>query len=257
MTSTGWLRLCDALGSTQCPLKTLCLEKTAIDDHAIIVLANDLSVSRTLEYLDLCICQGVTANGWRALSRLLGSPQSSLKTLFLSGNLGIDDDVVATYANELRTNENSQLECLYLDEIDSITGAIWDPIMNLLCNTSSIDVTWSSNHTLYYMGEFEDESDENSEDSDDDIDVDEVQVKMPREICELLKMNESKDKKQVARRKVIRHHFTGDFDLNALIGRDQKLLPRKISWFGRDSLGLSVVYGIIRALPELCQNDEK
>ena len=83
-----------------------------------------------------------------------------------------------------------------------------------------------------------------------------VRIVIPMKMkSDLLKMNEDEDKKQVARRKVIQHHFSGDFDVNALIEDDQTLLPRKISWFGRDSLGLSVVYGIIsRTLPDLCGN---
>ena len=259
VTSTGWLRLFSAIGSPHCSLKRLSLAGTTIDDHAIIVLANDLDVIETLEGLDLRSCNGVTANGWRALSRLLGSPRSSLKILAVCNNRDINDDIVATFTNDLSANKNSQLECLALDDFDSMHNAtftFWDPIMNLLCSTSSIDATWSSNHTLSNVGEFVLE--ESDQDIDFDEDEDEVRLKMPREIHELLKMNEDEDKKQVARRKVIKYHFTGDFDLSALIGHDQKLLPRKISWLGRDSLGLSVVYGIIsRTLPDLCQNDEK
>ena len=123
--------------------------------------------------------------------------------------------------------------------------------MNLLCNTSSVDATYFSNHALCSLGGFVvEELDEYSDDDDSDI----FEFEMPLKVYDLLKMNEDDDKKQVARKKIIKHHFSGDFNLNALIGSDQKLLPHKISWFGRDALGLSVVFSIMKKLPELCQN---
>ena len=90
------------------------------------------------------------------------------------------------------------------------------------------------------------------QDSDDsDIDED-YEVKMPVKVHALLEMNRQEDKKQVARMKVIKHHFSGDFDASALAGDGQKLLPRTISYFGRDLLGYPAVYNIIRTMPDLC-----
>ena len=239
VTTIGWSALSRVLGNPRSVLKNLSLWGTSINDDAITAFANSLIDNGTLEELDLSQCNSVTPNGWRALSRVLGSPHSCLGKLEVSYN-SINDDIVSAYTNELSENEDSQLWSLALTDVDLITNAIWDPITNLLCNTSSIDATWSSNHTLCELGDF----------------LNDDEVNMPEEVHDLLEMNEDEDKKQVARRKVIKYHFSGDFFVNDIIGIDHKLLPRKISWFGRDSLGLSVVYKIVRTLPELCRSDK-
>ena len=249
ITSMCWLSLSRWLGSSRCLLKELNLHYTTIDDDVITAFANDLSRNRTLEVLDLGFCEDITPTGWLTFSRLLGS-HSILRDFEVSGNF-TTDEVVAAYTNELSGNETSQLKRLniYMESDynrPSISNDIWDPLKNLLCNTTGINSTWSSNHTLCDLGKYPRYSDEESDDED---------IEMPVEMYDLLEMNKDEDKKQVARRKVIKYHFSGDFDVNALIGSDQKLLPRKISWFGRDELGLSVVYSIIRTLPDLCQND--
>ena len=268
VTSIGWLAVLSALGRSCRSLEVLILRNNSLDDDSIIAFANDSSYNERLEVLDLRNCISVTPAGWRALSRLLGSPHSVLRDLDISLNPSVNDEIVTEYANALRGNEHSQLKSLtigsalydfyaetYDYDLSPLTNAIWDPITNLMCNTSSIDATWSSNHTLCDLGYFPDQiPHQDSEDDSEGSYIDEAE--MPSEITDLLEMNKEDDKKQVARKKVIRYHFSGDYDLNALIGSNQKSLPRKISWFGRDSLGLSIVYGIIRALPELCQNEK-
>ena len=236
VTAVGWLALSRELGSSSSSLKILNLDWTSIDDQAITAFANDLSRNKTLEELSLHSVESVTTTGWLAFSRLLGSPHSALRKLYVSSN-DISDTLVVAFMNELSGNENSQLKYLDLLDLDSITDAIWDSIRNVLCNASGIDATWSSNHILCDLGDTTD---------------------MPEDISDLLQMNEEEDKKSVARSKVINNHFSGDFDVNAIIGLDHKLklLPRKISWFGRDFVGHSVVYNIIRTLLELCQNDK-
>ena len=255
ISSIGWRALSRALRGSNCSLKKLSLPFSSIDDDGISVFGNDLMSNTTLEVLNLGCSRRVTPVGWIAFSRALGSPRSVLKELSAFNNC-INDDVVVAYANELNGNANSQLKSLDLysqyDDFDlDVTDIGWDRMMNLLCNTSSINATSSSNHTLSFLGHFPvgPSDDEYCDASDFD------QTQMPREVFDLLQMNKDEDKKQVARKKVIKHHFSEDFDLDALIGSDLKILPRKISWFGRDSLGLSMVYSIIRTLPDLCQNE--
>ena len=248
VTSNGWTALSRALSHSV--LKRLILYNCSIDDDAITAFANGLHSNGTLEVLNLANCVSVTTTGLLAFAHLLGSPYSGLTELDLS-NIDIDDNVIFAFINELSGNENSKLKCLNICwRAATLSAFIWGPIKNLLCNTSSIDSAWSSNHKLCRLNHFEiEESGHNGETRDGD------DLKIPREIYDLLQLNEDEDKKLVARKKLIKYHYSQDFDVNALIGSDQKLLPRKISWFGRDSRGLSPVYSIIRTLPDLCQNE--
>ena len=254
VTSNGWVELSRALGSPRSSLKKLRLLETSIDDSVIVAFGNDLSRNTAFEVLNINESRPITSESWLAFSRLFGSNLSNLREINVSDN-GIENDVIVAFINELSENENSLLkrfiirseeDYVGIDPPIDYTSVIWDQLKNLLCNTSNIDATWSSNHTLCSLGGF----DQDSDDNDSDTIFESV---MPQEVSDILKMNEGEDKKLVARKKIIKHHFCGDIDLNALIGSDQKLLPCKISWFGRDALGLSMVYSILRKLPDLFQ----
>ena len=229
----------------------------ALTDASILSLADALVNNCTLEKFVLRETYSVTIFGWRAFSRVLGSSRSVLRELQLSDS-AIDDDIITAFAYELSRNPDSKLKCLGISARDredlSITNVGWSAILNLLCNRSNIDATWSSNHTLYDIGDI---SVEGSDQDSDDSDTDEDEVKMPAKLYDLLEMNKLADKKQVARMKVIEHHFSEGFDASVLAGDGQKLLPRTISWFGRDSLGYPAVYNIIRTMPELCETDQQ
>ena len=129
-----------------------------------------------------------------------------------------------------------------------ITEVGWGAIKNLLCDESSINATRYSDHTLCYLGDFP------YTDDDDNI------VEMPSSIECLLEMNGNRDKSQVARKKVIETHFSGGkFDMEehrALIGDENKHLPQTMHWFGRDALGHSVLYDLVRKNAHLIQNPE-
>ena len=255
VTSTGWLAFSRVLGSPRSSLKKLELCESSIDDDVITAFANDLSGNETLEELDLDSSRSVTYKGWGTFSRVLGSPRSVLKKLDLSNN-SIYDDQIHYFCDELRGNENSQLTHLVLEDTSGFYIMIkdfgWWMISNLLNDDSSIDATWSSNHTLTYL-----RLDLDSEDVDENY-LRFCWPEIPKvEVPSLLKMNEHSNKKEVARKKVILNHFSDGFDVNAILGFQKRLLPRTISWFGRDSLGYSAVYKIMRSMPELCQNDEK
>ena len=241
-------------------IKTLNLERLGnpgdgsiqgIPDDAMLPLVDALANNCTLKTFEFSHCEGsVSPEDWVEFSRVLGSSRSALKKIYLHGN-AINDDVIIAFAHELSQNPDSKLKHLDISKLDSdyfsISNVSWDALLNLLCNTSSIDATWSSNHTLCNLGDFSiGETDNDSE----------YEVKMPQNVHALLEMNKHKDKKQVARMKVIENHFAGDFDVNALACNEKKLLPRAISWLGKDSLGCSAVYYMVRAMPEICESDQ-
>ena len=70
----------------------------------------------------------------------------------------------------------------------------------------------------------------------------------------LLKLNECNDKTKVARQKIIKCHFSGTFDVSALSGSNNQMLPDALSWFGKDALGYAALYTMLRSKPDVIQS---
>ena len=90
---------------------------------------------------------------------------------------------------------------------------------NALCNTSSINATYSSNHYLTSIGE----------------NLDRFRLELAgserRRICDLLELNRIADKHQVAVLKIIRYH--DHLDVIPLLDWNLKCLPLVVDWFAR------------------------
>jgi hypothetical protein len=112
-----------------------------------------------------------------------------------------------------------------------------------LCGTSSINNTFLSNHTLESLGHHPPSS-------------------ISADVRSSLALNESsEDKKQVAMKKILKHHQ--HFDMQPFFEWDLKVLPIAINWFqraqsienneeirvGRHKLG--AIYQFIHAMPEV------
>eukprot|EP00956_Cyclotella_meneghiniana_P002986 scaffold3638_cov83-Cyclotella_meneghiniana.AAC.1 len=106
----------------------------------------------------------------------------------------------------------------------------------LLCNKSSIDATYLSNHTLQSLP---------SSTRDNNV--------APIEIYSILHSNRVSDKHVVAREKILQHHKLEDVNFI------HSSLPIAMSWIGKSdsNLGLSQQYRLIRSAPHLIQNDYK
>ena len=127
-----------------------------------------------------------------------------------------------------------------------ITKRGWDAVSNLLCNKTSIMDTYNSNHTLEVLTIFGD---------DEDYDY--------NEYTSYLKLNENKDKTEVARQKILQTHFSSEDDtpeMQELLGMELELMPTVIEWIGRplpigwegaQVSGLSAMYNLMRRLPDL------
>ncbi|EJK44366.1 hypothetical protein THAOC_37097, partial [Thalassiosira oceanica] len=142
------------------------------------------------------ICSG----GPQVIAASLANPECRLETLFLyCGNIG--DQGVATVAQSLRGNR--RLRNMNLTE-NNITATGWNAFSPVLCDTSSINATHGSNHTLYTLGDFCDN--------------------MPRDIESLLRMNYNQDKSLVAAKKILQTHH--HLDMKPLLDWGLDLLPR-------------------------------
>ena len=81
---------------------------------------------------------------------------------------------------------------------------------------------------------------------------------IPEEVDTLLQMNCNENKSDVARQKIIFHHFSGaDASYEVFISMNTKLLPQAIRWIGRDELGFSLMYQSVRGVPFLFELNTK
>ena len=157
------------------------------------------------------------------LSPYLHSGSCSLNFLDVSYMERFGDEEAAALAETLKGNKS--LETLYLpypeDEECEMAEAGWSAFSIILCDTSSINNTYLSDHTLTYVG-------------------------VPREmfdtlsvIVDLLKMNAAvknmnRDAMQcLTRSKILMSH--PDLDMQPLFVYNLKLLPLIMNWFRRSS----------------------
>ena len=130
-----------ALGNTTLPhLKTLSLINNNIN------LIGDISSCTSLESLNLSGNLGVNYTRCRAIAHLLQNEESRLETLNLD-RTGIDDEGVEILMASLK--HNTTLRTLYLRVSENyITIRGYQAILKLLIDVSSIDNTYTSNHTV-------------------------------------------------------------------------------------------------------------
>eukprot|EP00984_Skeletonema_dohrnii_P003944 scaffold1352_cov120-Skeletonema_dohrnii-CCMP3373.AAC.2 len=129
-------------------LKYLDLSYCAIDDDGLRTLVMGLNYCNPLH---LCLSGNfISAAGLGYLSVLFESESCSLEELSLYG-MRIGDDGAAALADGLKSN--TSLKHLRFATADSsITAVGWSAFSRLLCDTSSINNTYSSNRTLEVIG---------------------------------------------------------------------------------------------------------
>ncbi len=253
-------------------LTTMDLNRVGIDDEGLISLGEALAVNKKLRSLNLENNDSITLVGWQGFARCLSNPNSSLKELILQ-NCNIDDSKAAAIFSLLM--ENSSLKSLYLfdnDDIDrnglvaffdvllrsksTVIGDLWLPdsihfnqitndeydiLIRALCDTSSIEATYSSNHTFHYCERFDDNRwffrDKTVYES----------------IEQFLDMN-SRGGVEASRQKILEHHFDDEENsrgINYLLQMHATVLPNAIEWIGRDERGYSAMFDFVQNFPYL------
>ena len=233
---------CKALSNLRIELSTLDISNNEINDEGIDSLVPALKSSR-LETLGLCGNPAITLKGWQQLATILESPNSNLKDLSLVGN-NVGDDALAAFVDALKNNQAFTTLSLGGIASDTIGGGAKRAFSNLLCDTSSINSTFLSNHTLRYV----------------------TQLISRAPLKPLLDLNMRKNKKEVAIIKILLHH--NNFDMMPFFEWEFKVLPLMIDWFERASaidmncmprdyepnIGprkLSSIYQFVRGMPLL------
>ena len=231
----GCIALSTLLRCTTTQLRSLNLNENNIGDAGVEMLVNALTTVNTLQDLELGATRSITIRGWKEVASLLERPGSYLENLSIYGS-NIGDKGALIFANALANN--STLKHLDLDDC-RITREGWAHFSKLLCDTSSVNKTYSSNHTLQYVG-------------DDRGDFD---------VRYLLVLNKREDKRQVAITKIL--HVHSHFDMKPFFEWELKVLPLMIQWFTKAStctsecdekinrMRLSATYDFIREFPML------
>ena len=228
------------LRHTTTRLQELNLDNNAIDDVGVDDLAGVLANNNRLQSVHLSD-NIVTVRGCQSLATMLQNPNSSLEELRLYNNRFGDEGAI-TFANALAAN--SKLKALGLGDND-ITVEGWSSFSKVLCDTSSINNTFLSNHTL------------------GDLAYNKISPSnMPVDVRALLALNRSsEDKRQVAMEKILKHHR--HFDMQPFFEWDLKVLPIAIDWFDQarsientdetviDKQKLGAIYQFIHAMPEV------
>ncbi|KAK1733364.1 leucine-rich repeat protein [Skeletonema marinoi] len=211
LAAAGLGSLSDWLQRKQTNLKELDLFECGINDDGLQAFAE--GVANNCEELRLSINDSITATGLSHLSRVLLSARCRLQRLSLNG-MDFGDDGAKALGVGLAGNQS--LRCLHFDNADTnLTVRGWSAFSTVLCDTSSINNTYLSNH---YVGELYDDY----EDDDDIIDESRVLV--------YSRLNEQHPQ-YAAKCKILMSH--PHLDMKTFLRCDLKFLPLAIAWFER------------------------
>ena len=224
-------------------LQKLCFKSCNISAEAswtlLSTLVNVGSVDRVRLPLLSTFEFGIT--GCELLAKLIEEPNCSLVFIDLYYVGSMNDDCVIILANALRGNKTVESLRLSPKVMDSITGIGWSALSNALCDKSSINDTYFSNHTLKSFGDH---------------------LQHHAQPFLALSYNQGPDdKNQVAIKKILHHH--PHFDMKPFFEWKMKMLPEVVSWLKRAQICSRVhqqarfemqkqdaIYQFIHAMPE-------
>jgi len=248
VSAAGWGTFFNLLMNSNSALETLDLSTNHIGDEGVASMVDSLANMSSLKCLNLRDNQFITATGWRTLSNLLRHPNCILEELHLEDNDdSINDEVVIAFANSLANNISLKALCLgdysgIIGDNTNITPRGWSALANTLCNKSSIDSIYASNHTLQ-TGSF----------SESDLLID-----LPSDFVSSLQLNQNNNKFEVAREKILQHHFcNGDINIQELLEIELQVMCHAIAWIGRDGTGFPLLYHLVRSMPALFDFDSQ
>eukprot|EP00579_Thalassiosira_antarctica_P016714 CAMPEP_0201946096 /NCGR_PEP_ID=MMETSP0903-20130614/54243_1 /ASSEMBLY_ACC=CAM_ASM_000552 /TAXON_ID=420261 /ORGANISM="Thalassiosira antarctica, Strain CCMP982" /LENGTH=701 /DNA_ID=CAMNT_0048489187 /DNA_START=199 /DNA_END=2303 /DNA_ORIENTATION=- len=235
----GWMAFSTVL-QTDSRLVALVLSECNIPNEVAVMIATSLTNNRSLRLLSFSGNLSITATGWAAFSTLFQNPDSRLVSLHLCRN-NIGDEVAVSFATSLANNR--RLEVLNLSGNPSITAVGWAAFSGLLCNTSSLNCTYNSNHTLKNLGDFGPES------------------QLPHDLVHYLLLNEIDNQRKV-HEKILMHHFAGDFSMEPFSEMKAELLVHVLACISNASArnncaSHSALYQFLRSKPSLlgCSNE--
>eukprot|EP00984_Skeletonema_dohrnii_P010877 scaffold4275_cov89-Skeletonema_dohrnii-CCMP3373.AAC.6 len=200
----------------QMNLKEINLGYCRINDDGLQALAE--GVANHCEELRLYCNDSITATGLIHLSHALQSESCRLQRLNL-GAIRIGDDGAEALAGGLAGNQS--LRHLYFDNVDTgvaMTPIGWSAFSTVLCDTSSINNTYLSKHTieLRWDADYDDEG------------VDEREYIDESRVLAYSRLNKQHPQ-YAARCKILMSH--PHLDMKPFLHWGLKLLPLVVAWF--------------------------
>ena len=245
ITTQGWQAFFTSLQDSNLDLENLYLCRNNIDNEGIALLVRLLSNMNSLKSLGLGGNRLVTPAGWQSLTEFMQRPNFALEELDLDGDharnvSSINDDTLVAFACALVKNKSLK-QLLVCQRFAQVTKRGWKAVSTLLCNKTSIMDTYNSSHVLQELGRYS---------------------KPHRRLVPLLELNKNEDKAEVARQKILQTHFStkDSSKMEELLDMEFEVLPAVIAWIGRPTharwegrnvSGLSLMYNLMRRLPDL------
>ena len=197
-------------------LKTISLTHNSITDEQLLPMIDAIRGHRMLE--NLYLFENRIGNaGCHALATLLADTNSNLQILSLFRN-NINNEGATAIGKSLANNTKLKRLYLYQNQFDQ--SVVLGIFCTVLCNTSSVNDTYSSNHMLDTLV----------------LSV-EQQGQHANNLATFLKMNEETNKSHVAIKKILKYH--PNIDMKPLFEWDSdgeqtlKALPHVVDWFER------------------------
>eukprot|EP00984_Skeletonema_dohrnii_P023282 scaffold12357_cov91-Skeletonema_dohrnii-CCMP3373.AAC.1 len=174
------------------------------------------------EEIDLFPNESITSTGLSYLSSSIRSGSCRVKTLWLQG-MQIGDDGMEVLGQGLVGNQSLvRLHLVHLDEGITVTSTGWLAFTTALCNTSSVNSTYLSNHTLCNICI--------GEDNDTNIEDYILPYNPHQDIFLYLRLN-GRHPRYAARCKILMSHK--HLDMAPLLHWGLKFLPLAVAWFER------------------------
>eukprot|EP00984_Skeletonema_dohrnii_P024429 scaffold13537_cov77-Skeletonema_dohrnii-CCMP3373.AAC.1 len=203
--------LSDWLQNSPMNLKYLGLENCRISDEGLHALAE--GAANHCKKLDLEGNESITSTGLSYLSNAIRSDSCRVEDLDLRG-IPIADDEMEVLGQGLVGNQS--LTSLHLVDIDNgmtVTSSGWIAFSRALCDTSSVNSTYLSNHTIC------------------DICIEDAVEAIPHQSISLYLQLNGQHPQYAARCKILMKH--PHLDMTPLLHWGLKCLPLAVAWFER------------------------
>jgi len=215
LAAAGLGSLSDWLQRDQMNLTTLALEQCGIIDEGLQALAE--GAAKHCKFVDLSDNDSITTSGLRYLSTSLQSESCRLEYLYLGDVDGtnVGDNGAEVLARGLVGNKSLKLLHLYHPEVVRFTPAGWSAFSTALCDTSSVNNTFLSNHTIweFRLGGAYDQD-----------------AILPRDISRYLQLHKQHPR-YAARCKILMKH--PHLHMLPFLDWGLKFLPLAVAWFER------------------------
>jgi hypothetical protein len=232
--------LATALKNRETPLNML-----SFQSNTIINLARAFHDNPGLfpkNFKALMTCDFIQREECDSIKHILQHPKCTMEELTIKTIVPIpiplNEEIAIFFANALVGNKT--LRKLDIGDFNA-TKDVSKTFVQTLCNTSSINATYTSNHTLEML---------------EHIHVVRTQEEHLNVMWQYLIRNRNDDEKAVARQKVLMHHFSGQFSMKDFEEMKSELLMRSLIFldkWGRTSTSFDVAYHAI--LFHLIKND--